>query len=173
MNIQFCVALAAVLVVASARAEEQVIPVPGEGWRIRLNAPRLVPAASPGTGVYAGRADRLQLTVFVEPPRCPGGNGDENIYNCFAQALKKSPLVMWETERGNTTPKGVQVMYLARLDTGAAAAKSFNIHLLFSRRGKWADVHGSIAAPGKDDIAALSALMDSITIEDDAPAAGR
>jgi opacity protein-like surface antigen len=173
MKLPLFAAVAAMLVLSSARAEEQVIPVPGEGWTLRFNAPQLAPPPVPGMGVFTGRAERLQLSLFVTPPMCAGGNTNEAIYKCFSAAMMKSPLVLWDTERGNTTPNGVQVMYMARLDTNAGAGKSFNIHLLFARNGKWADVHASIAAPAKDDIAALAAIVNSITIEDDAPAGQR
>jgi hypothetical protein len=59
---------------------------------------------------------------------------------------------------------------MARLDTAQGSGKSFNIHLLFARNGKWADVHASIASPTKEDITLLAAVVNSIVIEDDAPA---
>ena len=163
-------ATAVLLASSPAYAAEQILPVPGEGWHIRLDAPPLTPAAVTFGSVYSGSAGRLQLSFFVSAPRCAGGDANEAIYHCYTAALKKSPLVVWETERGNTVPNGVQVMYMARLDTAQAAGKSFNMHLLFARNGKWADVHASIASPTKDDITLLAAVVNSIVIEDDAPA---
>lgn len=163
-------AAAALLAFSPAHAAEQILSAPGEGWHLRLDAPTLTPAAVNFGSVYSGRADRLQLSFFVAAPHCGGGSSKENIYNCFATAMKKSPLVVWETERGNTVPNGVQVMYMARLDPSPGAARSFNMHLLFARNGKWADVHASIASPTREDITMLAAVVNSIVIEDDAPA---
>jgi hypothetical protein len=163
------ITISALLLCFSAFAEEQVISVPGEGWRIRFEAPKLTAVPSSAGSIFFGRSDRFQLSFFVEPPRCPGGDSDENIYNCFTKVLKQNPTVVWDTERGNTVPNGVQVMYIARLERDGKTGSSFNINILFARRGKWADVHGSIASPTEEDVAKLSSIMDSIKIEDERP----
>lgn len=154
-----------------ACAEEQTIRVPGEGWRIRFEAPELSPAPAPPPGgrqrVYYGKADRLQLTFFVEPPGCAGPDTDENIYACFLPRLLKNPYIVSDSVRANTVPNGVLVMAFSRLQTEIGTGTNFSMHLLFARRGKWADVHASFASPTKDDVRALAAIMNSIRIEND------
>lgn len=150
-----------------AWAEEQVIHVPGEGWRIRFEAPKLVAAPGQKPSVFYGSADRFQLSFFVEPPRCGGPDTDENIYACFLPKLLNNPNIMNDSVRANTKQNGVQVMAFSRVEVGGKAATNFSMHLLFARHGKWADVHASFASPTKDDVKTLSAIMDSIKVEDD------
>src|SRR5262249_26333668 len=139
----------------------------GEGWRIRFKAPKLTPQEDTNPSIYYGRADRFQLSFFVEPPRCPGGDSDEVIYNCFAETLRRNPIVDWDSERGNTNHNGVVVMYITRATIAGKTGSAFNINLLFAHRGKWADVHTSIAAPKKEDVPKLGAIIDSIAVEDE------
>jgi len=167
------IALSTFFLCAGAYAEEQIISVPGEGWRIRFEAPKLTPTPGLASSVFFGRADRFQLSFFVEPPRCPGGDSKEIIYSCFARTLRKNPYVLWDTERGNTVPNGVYVTYMIRIERDGGVGRSLNINLLFARNGKWADVHASIASPGKDDVEKLYAIMDSMKIEDDPTSAER
>ena len=164
------VALAVVLMVQIANAEEQVIRVPGEGWRIRFDAPKLTPQpANPRSvpPIFFGRADRFQLSFFVEAPRCGGPETDENIYNCRLKTLLNSPYVMRNTVRGNTVPNGVLVTYLTQVERDGLRGTAFNANLLFARKGKWADVHTSFASPIPEDVKALYAIMDSIKVEND------
>jgi len=153
---------------SSVLAEEQTISVPGEGWRIRFEAPKLTPGKGAVPSVFYGRADRLQVSFFVEPPKCPGGDSDETMYECFTASLRKNPVVDWDTERGNTRPGGgVMVMYMTRLEIAGARGRAFNINLLFPRNGKWADLHTSIASPTEEDIRSLLELVNSVAIEDE------
>lgn len=156
-----------VLSTTTVMADDQVVSVPGAGWKIRFNAPKLTPLTGGVPNVYSGRADRLQISFFVEAPRCAGGDSDTNIYNCFANALQKNPAVIWDTERGNTTPNGVQVMYMSKIDSEKGSVKAFNINLLFARRGKWADFHASIVSPTQDDVKELFKLVASVVAEDE------
>jgi hypothetical protein len=155
-----------------AHSEEQTIPVPGEGWRIRFESPQLTPIAGPVPSVFYGRADRFQLSFFVEKPQCDGPDTDENIYACHLKKVLSNPYVVRDSVRGNTTPNGVQTMALYRVQTAEGVGTNFSMNLLFARMGKWANVHASIASPKPEDVRALSAFMKSIKIEDeDVPSA--
>jgi len=164
-------AMVFLLTCSTAWGEEQTIRVPGEGWRIRFEAPKLLPGPAPAPGerqrVFYGSAGLFQLTFFVEPPRCGGPDTDENIYACFLPNLLKNPYIVSDSVRANTVPNGVQVMALSRVQTERGTGTNFSMHLLFARRGKWADVHASFASPTKDDVRALAAIVSSIKIEDD------
>jgi hypothetical protein len=160
--------LVGLAIAGSAIAEEHVISVPGEGWRIRFDAPKLTPGEGFVPSVFYGRADRLQVSFFVEPPGCPGGDSDENIYECFTESLRNNPHVDWDTERGNTRPSGgVMVMYISRGEVAGVTGTAFNINLLFPRNGKWADLHTSIASPTDEDVRLLFELVNSVAIEDE------
>lgn len=141
--------------------------MPGEGWRIRFEAPKLAPVKGLVPSLFFGRADRLQISFFAEPPRCAGGDSDENIYACFTETLKKNPDVIWDSERGNTVPNGILVMYLSQREVDGKVGRSYNMNLLFAHNGKWADLHASFAAPKPEDVTTLKAIIDSVKIEDD------
>jgi hypothetical protein len=55
--------IAGVLIATSALAEDQIISIPGEDWKIHFDAPRLTPDKGIPTSVFYGRA------VFVSDPR--------------------------------------------------------------------------------------------------------
>lgn len=155
---------------ATSWAVEQTITVPGEGWHIRFDAPQLAPAAGMVPSVFYGAADRFQLSIFVEPPRCGGPDTSENIYDCFLQKMLKNPYIMRDSIRANTTQNGVLVMAFSKIESEGRVGTNFSMHLLFARKGKWADVHASFASPTKEDVKALLAIMESIKIEDDSVA---
>jgi hypothetical protein len=158
--------IASILIATPVVAEDQTISIPGEDWKIRFDAPQLTPGKGVAQSVFYGRADRLQISVFVELPRCPGGDSDENVYECFAAVLRKNPVADWDSERANTRANGgVTVMYMTREEIGGAKGGAFNINLLLVHQGKWVDVHTSIASPTQDDVKALFAIVSSVEIE--------
>jgi hypothetical protein len=162
--------VAGLLLAASAFAEDQTISIPGEDWKIRFDAPQLTPGKGVAHTVFYGRSHRLQISVFVEPPRCPGGDSDENVYECFAAVLRKNPVADWDTERANTRPNGgVTVMYMTRGEIGGVKGGAFNINLLLVHNGKWVDMHTSIASPTQADIKTLYAIVSSAEIVPNAP----
>jgi|GEM_PF-2406538 hypothetical protein len=153
---------------STAHADEQAISVPGEGWRIRFNAPRMTPFDnSQEPGVFSGMADRMRLSFAVEQPHCTGPDSDENIYNCFAGSLEKNPNVVWDSEQGNVAKNGVHVTYFSERDRENGTGRVLNVNLLFARNGKWANVHLSMNAPRKEDVNTLFDVVDSVVVEDE------
>lgn len=153
------------LLASAVSAEEQTISVPGEGWRIRFDAPKLSPLRGPTPSIYHGISGRFQLSFFVESPRCSGPDTDENMYECYVKRLLANPYIVKESIRKNTKSNGVLVMSLAKIETANGVSTNFSMNLLFTRNGKWADVHGSFASPSKSDVKDLFAIMDSIVVE--------
>ena len=143
------------------------LAVPGAGWHITFDAPKLTPTAGVATSLFSGQSDRLQVSFFAEAPRCPGGDSNEVIYNCFAKSLQQSPLVAWDTERANTASNRVQVMYITHVEHDGKQGTAFNVNVLFAHRGKWADFHGSIASPNKEDLKQLMEIVNSVRVVDD------
>ena len=106
--------LAALAASPAAFADEVLVPVPGAGWHLRMDLPSAVkPGPTPPGGLYGAGAGRFNVTAFAEERAwCPGPETNENVYKCFAARLRTNPIVDWDTERGNTMPNGVQVMYM-------------------------------------------------------------
>ena len=156
------------LFVSAVHAEEQTISVPGEGWRIRFNAPKLSPLVSAVPSVYYGSSGRFQLSFFVEPPRCSGPDTYENMYACYLKRLLANQFILRESISGNTKANGVHVMSFAKIVMPNGVGTNFAMNLLFARNGKWANVHCSFASPTEAEVRELVAIMDSIAVEDEA-----
>lgn len=157
--------MAFLLLTQGAWGEEQLIQVPGDSWAVRINARKLESRKPNGNGVYLGIANRLQVTLHVDAPRCGGGSSNEVIYECFASSLKKNPIVKWETERANTrTNGGVLVMYMSSTEVDGKTGSAFNVNVLLSNKDKWVNMHASIASPTREDIATLFSIAESMTI---------
>jgi len=170
----FAAALTALACASSARAAELIVPVPGAGWHLRMDVPAgMQPADKAPGALYAGRADRFQVSAFAEAHEwCPGPDTNENIYACYTAILRKSPIADWNSERGNTAANGVHVMYMTRGEVDGKKGSAFNINVLFAHGGKWIDVHFSVAAPRPEDADAILAAAASVAaVDDGAPAA--
>ena len=55
-------------------------------------------------------------------------------------------------------------MYMTRAEIGGVKGHAFNINLLLVHKGKWVDMHTSIASPTEDDIKTLFAIVNSAEI---------
>jgi hypothetical protein len=156
---------------APALAEETRLPVPGQGFGVRFEGPafaRIEESSGPAQYKYLGNAGRFFVSFIVEPPKCPGGNTQEKIYDCFNTALKHNPYVVYETERGNTLPDGkVLVAYMTQADGGGHALRAFNLNVLFAHGEKWGDVHLSVVQPKPEDVDALLKMAQSVDVVDD------
>ena len=142
------------------------IAVAGETWSVLFDGPKIQVGTGTVPSAYFASADRLQVSLFVEPPKCAGGDSDENVYSCFSEALKKNPVVNWDTERGNKAANGIHVMYMTQIEANGKAGRAFNVNVLFVHGGKWVDFHASVASPGEADVARLFALADSVRVVD-------
>ena len=163
--------LALAAVATSARADPTRLAVPGQGWSVRFDGPsfkKLDEKDDPGRYSLFGNADRFNLSLYVEPPMCPGGDSSERIHACFLASLKRNPTVLYDTERGNTLPRGgVMVMYMVEGDVGVSKVHAFNVNVLFAHKGKWGDLHVSYVSPRPEDVQALIALAQSVEVVDD------
>jgi len=168
-------ALAALAFASSAHAEELLIPVPGAGWHLRMDVPAgMHPADAAAGALYAGVSGRFQVSAFTEAHEwCPGPETNENIYACYTALLRKSPVADWNSERGNTAPNGVHIMYMSYATIDGKKGSAFNINVLFAHGGKWVDVHFSMASPKPDDADVLLAAAASVKAVDDGAPAGK
>jgi hypothetical protein len=158
---------------APAIAEETRLPVPGQGFSVRFDGPafgKIEESNTPAQYKYLGNAGRFFVSFIVEPPKCPGGSTQQKIYDCFNAALKHNPYVAYETERGNTLPKGgVLVAYMTQAEGGSGhPLRAFNVNVLFAHGEKWGDLHLSVVQPKPEDVEALVALAQSVDVVDDA-----
>ena len=165
--------LAALAASPAAFADEVLVPVPGAGWHLRMDLPSAVkPGPTPPGGLYGAGAGRFNVTAFAEEHAwCPGPETNENVYKCFAARLRANPIVDWDTERGNTMPNGVQVMYMTHAQIDGAKATAFNVDVLFPHAGKWVDVHFSVVSPTPGDLPGLLAMAGSVRGVDDGASA--
>lgn len=153
-----------------ALADELRIPVPGEGWTLKLDAPAMseVPAAREGH-VYSGNAGKLNLSLHVSKPLCEGGDSDDNRYKCFVKKMQSFPYIVSNSVRANTVAGGVQVTYLIEVPVGERKVRAFNLYYLFVKNGKWADLHVSLVQPSKDELESAFKLIETVAVIDENP----
>ncbi len=143
------------------------LAVPGEKWALMFESPELtkIKEVSSGHGyTYSGTADRMNLSLIMENPTCPGGNTIQNIYKCFGEKIQRVPYVLNGSIAAYETPDGLQVTYLMQVPSGEKSYRMFNLHFLFARNGKWGDLHISVVQPSKSDLEIVASLVKSLTI---------
>lgn len=157
------------LLAGAAAAEPTELAVPSQKLVIRFDGPALTKVredAGPARYSYAGTAGKINVSVFVEPPDCEGGSGNEARYKCFLQKLKTVPGLAPATIRGNEVPSGVQVAYLTQAEVDGRMVQMFHVNLLFLHAGKFGDLHVSVVQPERADIPALFGLVRSAQVSE-------
>ena len=152
-------ASSAALAVAPAAAATTHLPVPGQGWEIRFDGPEFRKVAESNEADHYKLAGndgaRFNVSFFAEPPSCAGGDSNEALLACYQQALQRNAMVVPASERANTLPKGVMVMYVIQGEVEGQKVTLLNVNVLFAHRGRWGDLHASFESPIRGDIDTL------------------
>lgn len=162
--------VAAVLLVAAmscASADVIRVPVPNAKWSVSFVSPPLQgdpvgPSAS--NLLYRGSADRLNVSLHVGPPECPGGKTNQDMYQCFSARLSQLKGVVRDSIKYVETPKGVELGYLLRVRDGDRMVALLNMHLLFSSQGSWGDLHVSMVQAQPADVPVVTDIIRSVSI---------
>ena len=168
------VAVAALLAGPAAHAADTHLPVPGQNWEVRFDAPMFEKnkeTNNPDQYMLAGNGGRFNLSFFVETPSCAAGMSNEALYGCYKEALQRNRLVVPGTVRAFAMPKGVSVMYLMQAESQGQKVTLFNVNVLFAHGGKQGDLHVSITQPQTGEIEQLTKLAQSFDVVDTGPAA--
>jgi hypothetical protein len=168
------VALVALLAGAPACAADTHLPVPGQDWEVRFDAPafeKQKESNTPDQYMLAGNGGRFNLSFFVEKPSCPLGLDNKALYGCYRQALERNPMVVPGTVRGFGLAKGVSVMYVIHVEAQGQKVTLFNVNVLFAHAGKQGDLHVSMTNPQDGEIERIVRIAESFDIVDTAPAA--
>ena len=159
----------------AGRAGTTRLEVPGQGWGIRFDGPafrKLKEKDEPARYSMFGNGERFNVSFYVEPPLCPGGDSTEQIRDCFKKSLERSPIALQDTVRASVLPRGgVMVTHMAEGEAGGRKLQAFNVNVLFAHKGKWGDLHGSYVSPQPEEMKALVALAQSLEVIDDPAAA--
>ena len=167
-------ALAALLAGPAAHAADTHLPVPGQNWEVRFDAPafeKKKETNSPDQYMLAGTGGRFNLSFFVETPSCAAGMSNEALYGCYKEALRRNPMVVPGSVRAGALAKGVSVMYLIQADWKGQKVSLFNVNVLFAHGGKQGDLHVSITQPQDGEIEQMVKIAETFDIVDTAPAA--
>ena len=159
--------LACLLRAAAAVAQPISIEVPAEGWNLSFDPPPMQviePPFRPKGFAYVATAGRLNVSFFVDPPSCPGGEANDVRRECFMANLHRNPLVAPTSIRSADVPLGVLVIYGIQAPIEGGTVRQIHAHLLFTRSGKEADFHASIVQPGELDGRSLNRLMSSVKV---------
>jgi len=163
-TVAVCVLMA---LIASASAEVTRVAVPDSNWSVSFESP---PLQSDPVGpsarnlLYRGRADRLNVSLHVGPPECPGANTNQEMYRCFGARLDRLKGVVPESITAAETPRGVELGYLLRVRDGDRSVALFNMHLLFAKKGSWGDLHVSMVQPQAGDVPVVTGIIRSVSI---------
>lgn len=163
------VALLGLLLPPMAFAAPTVLSATEMGWEVRFDAPateKLEEQSTPAAYHYAGTAGRFNLSLFIESPLCNGGASSDNQIRCFLGRIEHLPGLVKQSMRMNRLPNAVQISYLQYGQLGETAVKVLHTHILFADKGKWGDLHGSVARPDTAEIATLLALGDGFGFTD-------
>jgi hypothetical protein len=163
------VAAICLLSCAIGHAEPTVIRMPELGWEVRFDAPatgKVNEERSTQAYHYAGNADRFNLSLFIEDPRCPGGVALEDHVRCFAGRIDGVPNLVKESIRVNRIARGAQVSYLLYAPVDGKLVKALHTHLLFADKGKWGDLHASVIRPTTEEMGMLLGLGDRFDFSD-------
>lgn len=161
--------LIALFISLPGKAASLSLAVPGEGWALKFESPELtkIKEVSNGDGyAYSGNAGRMNLSLFVEKPTCPGGDAIQNIYKCFGEKIQHVPYIVNGSIAAYEAPDGLQVTYLMQVPSGEKTYRMFNLHFLFARNGKWGDLHISVVQPSKSDLEIVTSLVKSLSFGD-------
>jgi hypothetical protein len=161
--------LATLFASAASQADELRIPVPAEGWALKLAGPAFKKAdvANVTEGrVYVGTSGKFNVSLHVTPPMCEGGDAPDNIYRCFGERMQSVPYIIGSTIRAQKMADGVQVMYMMDAPAGEWKKRVFNINVVFARKGKWGDLHISVVEPEKADLEQALNMAKSLSFSD-------
>ena len=157
----------ALIAATPALADVIRVPVPPTSWAVTFDAPalkKLNDDAGTKNLLYSGNAGRLNVTLQVGPPECPGGSTNQEIYDCFSTRLKRLKGVVPESVSATETPRGVELTYLLRINQGERSIGLYNMHLLFAHQGNWGDLHVSMMQPQSGDMPVVTRIIRSFAI---------
>ncbi|WP_395738509.1 hypothetical protein [Prosthecobacter sp.] len=155
-----------VSVIASAvlHAETLVIPVVGQGWRIKFEGPVLAVESQHFDAdglIYRGNAGRFNVSAIVEPQ--PGGGDDSKACrDHFWQKAVQNPMVQKDSVKQWSTPMCECVEYVTVDESQGEKQTLANIDCYFELLGKWVDIHASVITPTDDDTRMLKKLGESL-----------
>ena len=151
----------------AAVAQPISIEVPSESWSLSFDPPPLqviAPPFQPRGFAYVATAGGLNVSFFVDPPSCPGGEVNDVRRECFMANLNRNPLVVPASIRSTDVPLGVLVIYGIQAPLEGRTVRQIHAHILFTKGGKEVDFHASIVQPDDLDGRSLNRLMSSVKV---------
>jgi hypothetical protein len=149
---------------AVLHAETLVIPVVGQGWRIKFEGPVLAVESQHFDAdglIYRGNSGRFNVSAYVENQ--PVGGGDNKACrDHFWQKAAVNPMVQKNSVKQWSTPLCECVEYVTVDESQGEKQTQANIDCYFELLGKWVDVHASVIAPTDDDTRMLKKLGESL-----------
>jgi hypothetical protein len=163
--------VASLLLAASftCSAAEQSFPVPGENWRVTFDAPPgLVTQEVPRPNQFyvVGTNDRFTVSLTIYSPNCEGGQTVQDNLRCLRAKVIATPGVLQQSVSVEETRDGLVLSYVMFIPNGTVAFKAVHTHVLFSRNGKWGDLHASSVRPRTEEIAYLLSLGDKFKLSE-------
>jgi hypothetical protein len=166
MILRTCISLLLLISSGAAQAEPTKIDIPGQGWSITFESPVLTKVKEsnvPEQYMYFGNANRFNLSLYVETPRCEGGHSHEAFLKCFWQKASTNPLIKKDTVRTSCNDRYCKIVYDVEANIRGTQIRQRNVNLLFAYREKWTDVHASIVNPNEEDLNTIENVATSLS----------
>ncbi len=146
------------------RAEVLVIPVVGQGWRIKFEGPVLAVESQyfDADGlIYRGNAGRFNVSARVEGQPSSGGDSKacrDHLWKKAAQnpMIQKESIKLWSAKWCEC------VEYVTVDESQGERMTQANINCYFELLGKWVDVHASVISPTDEDTQMLKRMGESL-----------
>lgn len=129
------------------------LQIPHQNWHISFDAPvmmKISESEQPEQYSYWGSSGRFTLSIFVEPPKCNGGNTHADVHDCFMKKIAPT------TATSSQSPAYYRVERKLPLPQRPGLITT-HINYLFAHDSKWVDVHIS-----GDDEAAIKRFDETM-----------
>lgn len=98
---------------------------------------------------FLGVRDKLNISLNIDDPHCAVPDTDDDHFKCIMPKIKSNPHIKVVEHTISTVKRhgGLSLTYVAFLLAGDKKIKTIHSHFLFSKNGKWGDLHSSVLHP--------------------------
>ncbi len=139
--------------VTPLRADEKVFEIPGEGWRVVVNAPPLSKIEESRRGAdYAlkGNSGRFNLSLFVETPQSATGSHKE-CYEFYWPRARRNPMIDQTSIRVSHSERCYRVEHISTYPLAGKTIQQKSVNYYFAFNSRWMDLHISVIEPRAGD----------------------
>jgi len=157
-------AFLSLLMPLAAIAETTTLAIPDQGWAVTFDAPPLRPVREADSNdhyMYSANNNHLAITLCVDTPACNGDDSHEAVLNCFWAKASKDPLINQASVAKSCNQQYCKISYDVENTFQGAPIRQTHIHLLFTYRDRWSNLHAAVSNPTDNDLKLLDTFTHS------------